>query len=197
MRRLIDWIRGTPDETSPTLLQVDDLEVRLTRKRVKNVTLRIVPPDGRLRVTAPRRTPLAFIRAFVIERRAWIERHRARLAALPDPAALPPLTRADREALAAAIVPLAARWESALGVRASTWTIRRMKTRWGTCNTRIGRITLNLELARHPPQCLDYVVLHELAHLVEPGHGARFKALMTQHMPDWTARRARLRERPA
>ena len=195
MRRLIDRFRRLVQAPDPASLEVEGLEVELVRKRVRNVTLRIYPPDGRLRVTAPARTPLAFIRAVVAERRPWIDRHRERLAALPDPASLPPLTREDRARLAEAIPPLVARWESALGVQVSAWGIKRMKTRWGSCNTVTGRIWLNLELVRHPPECLDYVVLHEVAHLVERGHGDRFKALLAHHMPDWKARRQRLRHR--
>ena len=196
MAPLFDRLRRLwGDAPAPSTLQVDDLAVEIVRKRVRNVTLRIYPPDGRLRVTAPARTPLAFIRAFVAERRPWIDRHRERLRALPDPASLPPLGAEHRARLAEAIPPLVARWEQALGVRVSAWGIRRMKTRWGSCNTATGRIWLNLELARHPPECLDYVVLHEVAHLVEAGHGERFKALLALHMPDWKARRALLRRR--
>lgn len=195
MRRLLDRFRGLLGAPGPVTLQVEGLDVEVVRKRVRNVTLRIYPPDGRLRVTAPSRTPLAFIRAFVAERRPWIDRHRERLATLPDPASLPPLTREDRARMAQAIPPLVARWEQALGVRVSAWGIKRMKTRWGSCNTATGRIWLNLELVRHPPECLDYVVLHEVAHLVERGHGERFKALLSLHMPDWKTRRARLRHR--
>jgi len=195
VRRLLDRFRDLLGAPEPASLRVEDLEVEVVRKRVRNVTLRIYAPDGRLRVTAPSRTPLSFIRAFVAERRPWIDKHRERFAALPDPAAQPPLTREDRARLAEAIPPLVARWEAALGVKVSAWGIKRMKTRWGSCNTATGRIWLNLELVRHPPECLDYVVLHEVAHLVERGHGERFKALLSLHMPDWKARRQRLRHR--
>lgn len=193
VRRLIDRLRGRPSEPETRALRIEGLDVELVRRRVRNVTLRIYPPDGRLRVTAPMRAPLGFIHDFVAGRRPWIEKHRSRLAALPDPATLPPLTDAHRAQLAEAIPPLVARWEAALGVQVSAWGIRRMKTRWGSCNTATGRIWLNLELARHPAECLDYVVLHEVAHLVERGHGERFKALLSRHMPDWKARRSRLR----
>ena len=193
VQRLIEQLRGLRSAPETRALSIDGLEVELVRKRVRNVTLRIYPPDGRLRVTAPHRTPLGFIRDFVAGRRPWIERHRNRLAALPVPATLTPLTEADHARLAAAIAPLVSHWETALGVRVSAWVIQRMKTRWGSCNTASGRIWLNLELVRHPPECLDYVVLHEVAHLVERGHGERFKAVLAKHMPDWKARRARLR----
>ena len=69
------------------------------------------------------------------------------------------------------------------------WTIRNMTSRWGSCNTKTGRITLNLQLIKYPLPCLQYVLLHELAHLRVRGHGADFKALLDRYMPDWRARR--------
>lgn len=76
-------------------------------------------------------------------------------------------------------------WEQITGLHASSWTTRDMSTRWGSCNTKTGHITLNVQLAKYPPVCLDYVILHELAHLEEHGHGAEFKAILDQYMPDW------------
>ena len=60
-----------------------------------------------------------------------------------------------------------------------------MKSRWGTCDTRTNKITLNVRLAEHPVECLEYVILHELCHTVVPNHGPEFKALETKFMPDW------------
>lgn len=93
-----------------------------------------------------------------------------------------------REALLSCLPALAAKWEPLLGVHAGRWGCRRMTSRWGSCNTRTGRISLNLELARRHPACLEYVVVHELAHLLEPGHGPRFKAILDRALPDWRAR---------
>jgi predicted metal-dependent hydrolase len=88
-----------------------------------------------------------------------------------------------------AILPGAAGpWEERLAVSATAWTVRRMTSRWGSCNTKTGRICLNLELARRAPACLEYVIVHELAHLKEAGHGPRFKAILDRTMPDWRAR---------
>ncbi len=167
--------------------------MRVTRKRVRNLTLRITPPHGDLRVSAPLRASDAFIRRFVIDRLPWIERHRARLAALPPAAPLEPLSKAHRDELKRAIPPLIGKWQRTLGVQVAFWGVKHMRTRWGSCNTAARRIWLNLELARHPAECLDYVVLHEVAHLLERGHGARFKGILSQYMPDWKARRAALR----
>jgi len=93
-----------------------------------------------------------------------------------------------RASLLEALPSLAAKWEAQLGVQAERWGCRRMTSRWGSCNTRARRISLNLELARRPPACLEYVVVHELAHLLEPGHGPRFKAILDRALPDWRAR---------
>jgi predicted metal-dependent hydrolase len=71
-----------------------------------------------------------------------------------------------------------------------------MKTKWGSCNRESGRIWLNLELAKKPPPCLEYVLVHELAHLVERNHGDRFTELMDRILPDWRGRRAELNRAP-
>lgn len=98
-----------------------------------------------------------------------------------------------RRQLQAVLPDLIARWEAAIGVRVAAWGVKRMRTRWGSCNVVTRRIWLNLELARHPPEHLEYVVVHELLHLLEAGHGARFKALMDVHLPSWRTLRRDLR----
>lgn len=97
-----------------------------------------------------------------------------------------------RAHLEAVVPPMIAAWEPRLGVSVAEWRIREMKTRWGTCSIKARRIWLNLELATKPPECLEYLVVHELVHLLEPSHNARFKALMDRHLPDWRALRAAL-----
>lgn len=99
-----------------------------------------------------------------------------------------------RAQIAAAVSPLQARWERALGVRAARISYRSMKTRWGSCSTKPRTIRLNTELARLDPACLEYVLVHELTHLLEPSHNARFKALMDRHLPTWRATRTALRQ---
>jgi len=90
-----------------------------------------------------------------------------------------------RGLLKEAIPPLTQKWEPLLGVKAASFTVRRMKTRWGSCNTRDRTIRYSTELATKTPECLDYVVLHELVHLLERSHNARFKGFMDQFMPEW------------
>ena len=90
-----------------------------------------------------------------------------------------------REALSNQIAARLPLWEARTGLRPSAWQIKNMKTRWGTCNTATRKIWLNLQLAKQPPVCLDYVIAHELTHLRYPGHGQDFQAFLTRAMPNW------------
>lgn len=93
--------------------------------------------------------------------------------------------------------PLIAKWEPVLGVKVTRFFVQRMKTKWGSCNTATGCIRLNTELAKKPKACLDYIVLHEMAHLLAPAHGPKFVALMDRFMPGWRAIRDLLNSLPA
>lgn len=77
------------------------------------------------------------------------------------------------------------KWESIIGVKAKTVTIRNMKSRWGSCNTRDKKISINLQLAKKPEICLEYVIVHELVHLLEPSHNAVFKRYLDEFLPNW------------
>ncbi len=83
------------------------------------------------------------------------------------------------------IPPLFAKWEPIVDVEVAEWGVKRMKTRWGSCNIEARRIWLNLELVKKPPQCLEYVLVHEMVHLLERHHNERFRALMSQFMSNW------------
>jgi predicted metal-dependent hydrolase len=98
-----------------------------------------------------------------------------------------------RETTLQAIPALIEKWEPVMGVKVARFHVRKMRSRWGTCNTRSGHIRLNSELAKKPPECLEYVVAHELVHLLEPSHNQRFKALMGEFMPEWEAYRHQLK----
>jgi predicted metal-dependent hydrolase len=89
---------------------------------------------------------------------------------------------------------LLAKWEARLGVRATQIKVYRAKSAWGRCAYSCGRITLSSRLAQRPIECLDYVVLHELAHLIENDHSERFWALLDQHLPEWPSVRATLND---
>ena len=101
-----------------------------------------------------------------------------------------------RQQLKTLLPPLLEKWQPLLGVQVAEWGIKKMKTRWGTCNIEARRIWLNLELAKKPVQCLEYILVHELAHLIERKHNDRFVALMNQHLPQWRLRRQKLNTVP-
>ena len=106
------------------------------------------------------------------------------------------LDRWYRDQLRQAIPELVEKWERKMRVSVPKWSIRRMKTKWGSCNRETGHIWFNVELAKKQPECLEYLAVHEMAHLVERSHGPRFTKLMDQHLPDWRARRDSLNGAP-
>jgi predicted metal-dependent hydrolase len=98
----------------------------------------------------------------------------------------------QRQQLRVLAAPLFARWEPLMGVQVAEWGIKQMKTRWGTCNPDARRIWLNLELIKHPPACIEYVVVHEMVHLLERGHTEQFRQHMTRFLPQWRTLREEL-----
>lgn len=101
-----------------------------------------------------------------------------------------------REQLKAAVPPLLARWQPLLGVTIERFFVQRMKTKWGSCNHKARTIRLNTELAKKPPECLEYIVAHELVHVLEPTHNARFIAMMDRFVPQWQFHRQVLNRLP-
>jgi len=106
------------------------------------------------------------------------------------------LDRWYRARLAEVVAPLVTRWEKALDVAHEDWTLRRMKNRWGTCAPTTGRLTFNVELVKKPRDCIEFIVVHELAHLLVRTHDERFRALMDRHLPRWRQVRTRLNAAP-
>lgn len=95
------------------------------------------------------------------------------------------------------VVPaMIGKWEAKLGVKVSGYFLQLMKTKWGGCNHRAGNIRLNTELVKKPRDLLEYVVVHEMLHLLEPTHSERFVSLLAQHYPTWREARAELNELP-
>ena len=101
-----------------------------------------------------------------------------------------------RDQLKERIPTLLDRWQSLLGKEVSDWGVKRMKTKWGSCNITQQRIWLNLELAKKPIECLEYVLVHELVHLLERHHNDRFKAYMDRYLPHWQQCRDILQSEP-
>ncbi|GKS65559.1 metal-dependent hydrolase [Nitrospira sp.] len=90
-----------------------------------------------------------------------------------------------RQQLKQAVLPVLAKWQPLMGVTVSRVFVQRMKTKWGSCTPTARHIRLNTELAKKPPECLEYIVVHEMAHLLEPTHTRRFIAVMDRFMPRW------------
>lgn len=101
-----------------------------------------------------------------------------------------------RKELKALVPPLIDKWQEVIGVRVDDWRIKKMKTRWGSCTTEARRIWLNLELAKKPIPCIEYIIVHELVHLLERNHTDRFRDLMDQFMPQWRYCRDMLNQSP-
>ena len=201
---------------------------KVTRKRVKNLSIRITR-EGEVLVTAPIGMPDEYINAFLQKKRGWIEKHRAEmleksklrpheyvsgetLRVLGEPYTLhvlegkmpkaelrggelvltvrPGSTPEQREAVLiefyrAILTPIAEEylelWEERTGLRCREWHTKKMKTRWGSCNIPERRIWLSVYLAAEPREFISKVALHELAHIRYPGHGADFKAFMSEN----------------
>ena len=94
------------------------------------------------------------------------------------------------------IPELISKWESIIGVKANDWAIKQMRTKWGTCNIEAKRIWLNLELSKKPIFCLEYIIVHELIHLLERNHNDRFVSYMNQFMPKWRIYKEELNKLP-
>lgn len=94
------------------------------------------------------------------------------------------------------IPKLIEKWEPNIGVTVRDFGVKKMKTKWGTCNSEAARIWLNLELAKKPPLCLEYIVVHEMIHILEPTHNKRFRTIMNYHMPNWKQHRDELNRLP-
>jgi predicted metal-dependent hydrolase len=106
------------------------------------------------------------------------------------------LQRFYRQQLKALIPPLLEKWQTTLGVQVADWGVKKMKTKWGSCNIGSRRVWFNLELAKKPVQCLEYIVVHELTHLLERYHSDRFVALIEEHLPTWRVWRDMLNHTP-
>ena len=216
-------------------IRVDDSCIDVVRKDIRNIYLRVYPPTGRVRISAPRRADIDTLRAFALSKLKWIRRAEQRYAAharerykkyldgeshlflgkhyplsvitgtarprveMKDNGSLALYARdkstlAQRRALMrqwyrgelkARIPGLIEKWQDTIGAKVRDWGVKQMKTRWGSCNIRARRIWLNLELARKPEYCLEYIVVHEMLHLLERRHNASFKAYLDKFIPAW------------
>jgi predicted metal-dependent hydrolase len=213
---------------------IASIPIELERKKIKNMYLRVLPPKGQVRITAPMRMSEEEIRKFVLSKLSWIDtqqqivikRHfgeeinyqngdivsfwgkpywlelqekngRPKLEVMEAGLKLtvkPESTKEHRKkmidalyksALSQEIPLLIEKWENIIEVKSTGFSIRDMKTRWGTCNVRTKKICLSLQLAKKHPKCLEYVVVHELVHLLERSHNHVFKGYLDLFLPEW------------
>ncbi len=225
-----------------TNLMLAGFEVEVTQKKIKHLHLKVCPPNGTVRISAPLHLSQEKIHKFALSKLAWITKQKKRMQIQPQSkpveytnaethyfrgqsyclriiennkiqfaelrnnqlylqvpeGADTEIKRAVLDAwyrlqLMELIPPLIKKWELKMNVTVKHFSIRSMKTRWGSCTPKTGRIRFNLELVKKSPECLEYIVVHELAHLLEASHNNRFKELMDQYYPDWKLYRKELR----
>lgn len=166
------------------------------RKNMRSIRLR-VKGDASVVVSAPPREPKRNIVKVVESHLDWIEARKAAVMhsrTYQAEHASEKDKREWRQLVEAATRVLLETWEPIIGVRVKKLAFRNMKSRWGSCQPATGRVCINTRLALYPPRCLEYVVVHELVHMLEPSHNARFYALMTQYLPDWKETRNMLKD---
>lgn len=224
---------------------INGIEIEVIRKKIKNMHLYILPPDGRVRITAPSGVNDCIIRAFAVSKLDWIKKHREKYLVRKIPAEKKFLTgevhlyqgreyflnvvytdkkqRAElnrdknridlyvhedstmeqrkkvltewyRSQLKKQIPDIIEKYEKIMGVKVNSFGVKFMKTRWGTCNRNTGRIWINLDLSKKSLRCLEYIVVHEMTHLIEKYHNKRFYSCMDMFMPDWKEIKKELNE---
>jgi predicted metal-dependent hydrolase len=227
-------------------LFVQDLEFEVNKKDIKNLHINILPPEGKVRISAPLEMTEESIRLAIVTRITRIKKEIAEMQSYVRESqremisgeshymdgnryllevvekqekpvvsisrkkilqlqVRPNSTREKREEvlnewhrdrLRKRLESLTEKWEKAMRQSAEFYGIKRMHTKWGTCHSTSRRIWLNLELGKKHPDCLEYVLVHELVHLIEPTHSDRFFELMDKHMPNWAQYKALLDEPP-
>lgn len=226
-------MKGKLGENVMQELVVDGMKISVEKKKIKNMYIRVTPPGGQVKITAPLSVSEDAICKFVSSRSQWVHKHQQRFLQQSAPAKVKYITGESfflwgqsyplevicsgrsavsfsgqkivlhvskdstlqqrttvmnewyRETLKAAIPSVLAKCEKVAGVKALEWRVKKMRTRWGTCNIQKRRVWLNLHLVKKAPECLEYVITHELVHLLEKGHNDIFKAYMDRFYPDW------------
>lgn len=183
-------------------MNVDGLEVQVVRKPIKHMYLRVKPPNGTVVISAPALVRDADIAAFVRSKRTWIAERQSSITAHHANGLVrgtttwtDDLRRQAARNINAALPSLLARWEPVIGKSPTHITLRVMSSRWGSCTPRTGRIRLNLQLGLMDERLLEYVLVHELTHLWEHGHGAEFQRRMNAYLPNWRQLRRELNAR--
>ena len=222
---------------------ISNIEMLVERKDIKNMYIRILPPDGKVKITVPKAISDDAIRMFAISRIAWIKKQKAnfenqsrqtkrqyisgeshffwgkryRLEVVYSGVRNDVFIKEDklflqvrkestqeqretvmeewyREQIKQAIPAVLEKYAKIVRKTPDEWRVKNMRTKWGTCNPIKKRIWLNLQLAKKTPECLDYVIVHELVHLYVKNHNDEFRAYMDQFYPNWQVVKKQLNE---
>lgn len=215
-------------------IKIEGIPITVEKKKIKNMYLKVLPPEGKVVISAPKRMSQKVIEDFAASKINWIQEKRKKYREQPKKIELQYISGEHiylwgkpypleirysnvrskvilleekvviqvpmdsgakqrerclnewyRAKLKERIPLLIAKWENIIGVQVQEWGVKNMKTRWGTCNTSAKRIWLNLQLAKKKPECLEYVVVHEMTHLLEKNHNQRFYDFMNKFLPEW------------
>ena len=163
-------------------IQICGIPARIDRRSIKNINIYIKPPNGDILITAPKRGGEEVILDFIQKKTDWIVKNHEKMIRKKSSQFSTVITDEQKNLLMEKIHQFSEKWEPVMGVHAQSFTLRSMKTIWGSCSTKTGRIRINL------------VVVHELCHLLEPSHNTRFHQLMTKFLPDWKERKRLLNQ---
>ncbi len=219
---------------SHSLILVNDIEIQIDRKDIKNLHVGVYPPHGRVRVATPLHINDEAVRLAIISKLSWIKKQKQSFDEQPRQSKREMVSGEShyflgkrylleviygakkhqvvlkhstleihvrtatstenrqkllnewyREQLHTIVQELISKWEKRIGVEVNSWNIKKMRTRWGSCSIDKRSILLNLNLAKTPIECIEYIVLHETVHLLERYHNDNFKVYMDRLLPEW------------
>jgi len=226
-------------------INLGSISIEVEKKDIKNIYLSVYPPNGKVKISAPKRMELDIIKIFAISKLQWIKKKQSVFRNQEREAPREFLTREShyfkgkryllkiiehnakpkvvlkhseielyvrpntstekrkqildewyRTELKNIIPRIIKEWEEKIGVICYDFGVKKMRTKWGTCNIKTKKIWLNLELAKKPIECLEYVIVHELVHLLESKHNDRFVAFMDKFIPKWKSYKEQLNTLP-
>ncbi|MDX2414697.1 MAG: SprT family zinc-dependent metalloprotease [Bacteroidales bacterium] len=224
------------------LVELEGLEIELVRKRIRNLSIRVMPPDGTVKASVPLGMSIKQVNDFIQKKEPWIRQQKAKIAnnaftnvaeytigeehylfgkpynfdlretSGKEGVALEEQTivmyckagrdreqkeklmeRWSRENLLTNLPGLVSKWEERMGLDVKEFRVRKMTTRWGTCNPRARRIWFSLMLAKRRPELIEYIVVHEMVHFLVQGHNKLFYNYMDKYLSDWKNLRKELR----